>query len=325
MQPCGDGPKTAKVRAILSWQTPPPTTNPNYVPAWGNQSDALVQIPAGPAFVSGTPDIAIIGGIGVAQIDTVSTGMTKPGAVFALTGSYADPWDNTRQCPFGGRIVIQGLPTVGSKYRVKVQKAGSPLPVVLTEAITTTDWLGNPTTRNPDGSGFFTYLDNTQNIDDILAYWDSSGDDQWWVWLELANSSDAVLSQTAFYLIQLDNTAPVATIHIDSGGDCKQFGTSTEIDGHFVAQDLHFGVFSLQTLPSTMIPPPNAPSTATPSTSETAPDPGDAWTLSTTSPNKMGPCGYVVQLQVWDNSIVGSGPGGHNYNHAEVGFCLTAK
>jgi len=38
----------------------------------------------------------------------------------------------------------------------------------------------------------------------------------------------------------------------------------------------------------------------------------------------MSPCGYVVQLQVWDNSIVGSGPGGHNFNHAEVGFCLTA-
>lgn len=323
MQPCAMGAKTANVRAILSWQTSPPPTDPGYIPTWGNSLDTLVQIPPGEPFVSGTPDIAIIGGVGVAQIDTAVSGMTKPGAVFALTGTYADPWDNTRQCPFGGQIVIQGLPTVGSKYRVKIQKVGAPLPVVLTDPIVTTDWMGNPTTRFPDGSGFFTYLDTTQNIDNVLAYWYSSGDDQWYVWLELADTSDIVLGQTAQYLIQLDNTAPTASIHIDSGGDCKQFDAGP-IDGHFVAQDIHFGIFSLQTLPSTMIPAPNAPTTATPSTSQTAASPGDSWHLSMTTPNVMVPCGYVVQLQVWDNSIVGSGPGGHNYNHAEVGFCLKA-
>ncbi len=324
MRACESGPKTANVRAILSWQIAPPTTDPNYVPVWGNQDDALVQVPAGPPFVPGTPDIAIIGGVGVAQIDTVFTGMTNPGALFALTGTPADPWDNTRQCPFGGQIVIQGLPSIGNKYRVKVQKVGSPLPVVLTDPIVTTDWMGNPSVQHPDGSGFFTYLDTSQNIDNVLAYWYSSGDDPWYVWLELADSSDTVLNQTIQYRIQLDNTAPTAEIHIDSGGDCKQFGTGTEIDGHFVATDLHFGAFSLQTLPSTMVPPPNEPATATPFTSPTAPPPGDTWKLKTTTPNSMAPCGYVVQLQVWDNSIVGSGPGGHNWNHAEVGFCLTA-
>ncbi|MEC4682202.1 MAG: hypothetical protein VST70_00760 [Nitrospirota bacterium] len=323
MQPCAMGAKTANVRAILSWQTSPPPTDPNYVPAWGNPLNALIQIPSGTPFVTDTPDIAIIGGIGVAQIDTTISGMTNPGAVFALTGTVADPWNSTRQCPFGGQIVIQGLPTVGRKYRVKVQKVGSPLPVVLTDSITTTDWMGNPTTRHPDSSGFFTYLDITQNIDNILAYWYSSGDDQWYVWLELADMSDNVLSQTTLYLIQLDNTAPTASIHIDSGGDCKQFDAGP-INGHFVAQDIHFGVFSLQTLPSTMTPSPNPPTTATPPTSQTAASPGDGWQLSTTTPNAMAPCGYVVQLQVWDNSIVGSGPGGHNYNHAEVGFCLKA-
>lgn len=324
MQPCEDGVKTANLRGILSWQIPPDSTNPDYEPVWGNQIDVLVQVPAGTPFVVGTPDIAIIGGVGVAQIDTVISGMTKPSAVFALNGTYADPWDNTRQCPFGGQIVIQGLPSVGSRYRVKVQKVGSPLPVVLTDPIITTDWLGNPTTRVPDGSGFFNYLDTTQNIDNVLAYWNSSGDDPWYVWLELADSSDSVKSQTSQYLIQLDNTMPVAEIHIDSGGDCKQF-SGPEINGHFVATDLHFGVFSLQTLPSTMVPPPNEPATTTPSTSPTAPPPGDTWTLSTTTPTEMAPCGYTVQLQVWDNSIVDSIPGGHNYNHAEVGFCLTTS
>ena len=318
-KPCTSGPQIVKVRAILSWQTAPPATDPNYVPVWGNQSDALVQIPAGAPYVTGTANISIIGGIGVDQIDTVFTGMTNPFAVFALTGTNADPWIASRQCPFGGQIVIQGLPSVGNRYRVWVQKVGSPLPVALTDAIITTDMYGTPTSRTPDGSGFFPYLDNSQNIDDILAYWYSSGDDQWYVWLEIADGSDTVLGSTPHYLIQLDNTAPSVDIHIDSAGDCKQFTPGTTITGHFFAQDLHFGVFGLSTLPTSLSP--NEPTTTTPSTSQTGPWPGDVWQLNTTG---MTTCGYVVELDVWDNSIVGSGPGGHNFNTKQVGFCLVS-
>ena len=36
----------------------------------------------------------------------------------------------------------------------------------------------------------------------------------------------------------------------------------------------------------------------------------------------MVPCGYVVQLWVYDNAIVGSIPGSHNSAYADVGFCL---
>jgi hypothetical protein len=39
----------------------------------------------------------------------------------------------------------------------------------------------------------------------------------------------------------------------------------------------------------------------------------------------MIPCGYVVQLWVYDNTIVGSGPGSHNAASADVGFCLIDK
>ncbi len=35
-------------------------------------------------------------------------------------------------------------------------------------------------------------------------------------------------------------------------------------------------------------------------------------------------CGYAGDLEVWDNSIVGSGPGGHNGNSMQVGFCLVS-
>jgi hypothetical protein len=178
---------------------------------------------------------------------------------------------------------------------------------------------GNPSTQNPLPGGFFNYLDNSQNIDDILAYWDSAGDDQWYVWLEIATSSDVVTGSTLPYLIQFDNTAPTAVINIDSGGDCKQFTPGTTIDGHFVAQDLHFGAFSMATLPTSMSP--NEPTTTTPSTSQTAAFPGDPWQLNTTG---MSTCGYVVEVDVSDNSIVNSSPGNHNYNSDQVGFCLVS-
>jgi hypothetical protein len=327
MQPCADGPQTATIRAILSWETAPPPTNPNYVPAWGNSLDALAQIPAGQPFVSGTPDISIIGGIGVAWIDTTGAtanpGMTRPNALFAFDGSAADPWIASRQCPFGGQIIVQGQPTLGSTYSVWVQKKGAPSSIQLTEPVLVTDTSGNSSLHHPDPSGFFKYLPPSQNQDNILAYWDSSDDDLYYVWLEIANSSYIVSGSTPLYLIQLDNTLPAAAIHIDNGGDCKQFDLDSTINGHFVATDLHFGAFSLWTTPTSLMPPPNEPVTATPSTSPTAPAPGNPWSLNTGEPpTDMIPCGYVVELEVWDNAIVNSVPGEHNGNSADVGFCL---
>ncbi|MGH6794386.1 MAG: hypothetical protein ACREDD_04695 [Methylocella sp.] len=342
-QPCDLGPKTARVRAVLSWDIPPSTTDPYAPVTWGNSDETLILLDPGQPSVAGTADIAIIGGIGVAQIDTTgatsSPGTTLPGAVFALIGTYADPWLATRQCPFGARIVIQGLPSVGFKYRVKVQKVGSPLPVVLTDPITITDGLGHSSSYAPVG-GFFTYLATSQNIDNNLAYWDSSGDDQWYVWLELADMSDNVLSTTSQYLIQLDNTPPLPPpnipltmdIHITAGagatgsGDCEDTPAGTLISGTFIADDLHFGAWSLSTEPNTLSTPSNQPTTV-PVLANTDPAPapsGHAWSLDTGKPIAMKPCGYVVRLDVSDRSILNSSPGNHNTNNIEVGFCLRA-
>ena len=321
-QPCAAGPKLAVVRAILSWETAPPPANPNYVPVWGNRVDAEIQIPAGDPFVIGTPNIAIIGGIGVASIDTNSAtahpGMTLPNAVFALTGTPADPWIHTRSCAFGGRVVIQGLPSPGSKYRVRVREAGAAAASTLVTPIAVTNGLGQTSTSYPDASGFFTYLNATQNIDNNLAYWDSSGDSAYDVWLEIADNSDTVLGSTPLYRIQLDNTAPYVDIHIDSGGDCKQFSLKTvpSITGKFTATDTHFGAFSLDTTPVSINP--NQPTTSAVATS---PATDAAWTLSTAG---MQPCGYVIELWAYDNTIVHSSPGNHNGNRADVGFCLIA-
>jgi hypothetical protein len=321
-QPCSAGPQTATVRAILSWDVAPPSTNPNYVPVWGNQLDALVQIPAGDAFVVGTANIAIIGGIGVADIDTTgataSPGMTQPFALFSAGGQPADPVLGSRQCPFGGQITIQGVPSPGYSYRVMVQQVGTSTPIPVTTPFSITNSFGVPSTVTPSADGFCQYVSSAQNLDNTLAYWESSGDALYYVWLEIADSSYTVLGSTPPYLIQLDNTAPAAVIHIDNGGDCKQFPVGgAPIQGHFVATDLNFGSFSLDTTPVTQNP--NEPTTATPTYQATAPLPGDAWSLDLTG---MPACGYVVQLWVYDRSIVGSVPYQHNSNYSDVGFCL---
>ena len=321
---CTDGAQTVEVRAILSWQTAPPPSNPSYVPVWGNRVNARVQIPAGVA--QGLPDIAIIGGIGVAHIATSGSGfeagMTLPGALFALQGSPADPYDLSRQCAFGGEIVVQGAPFVGLKYRVMIQDltTGSPAASPLTTPFTATDLFGDSFPQSPDASGYFNYLPNTQNIDDILAVWYSTGNDLYQIWLETLDPATGATTVGAVRQVQLCNLAPSAAIHIDSGGDCKQFDQgSGPIEGHFAATEAGLGTtaqighYGLGTLPGG-----NPPSPAGGSL-DTGPAPGQPWALSLAG---MAPCGYVVQLDVWDNTIVDSEPNVWNGNSAAVGFCI---
>ncbi len=99
------------------------------------------------------------------------------------------------------------------------------------------------------------------------------------------------------------------------------------MDGKFVADDLHFGGWSLATLPSTALGvPSNQPSASGLANTDPAPAPaGHDWELNTGSPNKMPPCGYVIRLEVSDRTIMHSLPGHHNWKPAEVGFCLREK
>jgi hypothetical protein len=105
------------------------------------------------------------------------------------------------------------------------------------------------------------------------------------------------------------------------GGECDEYTPGVTITGKFVARDLHFGHFALSTLPNTITTPSNQPSTATATNTETSLS-GDTWSLNTASPINMRPCGYVIHLDVWDNTIVSSVPGSHNGNSYDAGFCL---
>ena len=309
-------PKIARVRAVLSWNVAPSTTNPDALAYWGNRIDAHVQILPGVIIDPGNPQpiMGVLGGIPISKIDPI-TGMTTPDAFFALNGLEPDP-GLQRPCPFGARVVLQGPSFVGYKYRVRVHKVGDPGPPMdVTTTMRLVDVTGTIfTTQVADSTThFFNYVSPQFNIDNDLAWWDTTGDDTWDMTLELANAANVVLGSVT-HRIQLDNTAPIVEIHIDSGGDCKTYTENTTLDGHFVARDVNFGSFSLGTSP---FPGPVVPSSGT---VQTAPSPGNTWSLNTTG---MQPCGYVISVVAADRAIVNSAAVGH-YSSASAGFCVIA-
>ena len=312
-------PRIARLRAVLSWSTPPSTTDPDALTTWGNLVDTHVLVRPGAGAIG--PGLAIIGGIGVADIAVFGNGMTKPNAVFALYGTPADPFVPARLCPFGGLITIQGAPPVlGSsivKYRVMAQNiTQGTSPVKQDSKIWVVNNGGVGSLHAPDADGFFPYLADSQNIDDLLAYWSSAGDDLWGVWLEFRDAANGSQGASAVHLIQLDNTGPTTEIHINSGGDCKDFTKGITIAGEFTATDIHFGHYGISVVPLSM-----SPNATTPSSGIAAVT-GAAWTLDTTG---MTPCGYVIELRAYDRTIRGSQPGSWNGGYDDVGFCLRAK
>jgi hypothetical protein len=333
-RPC-DTPKIGRVRAVLSWQSAPSTTDPDLLGYWGNRLDTHVQIRPGQPITGPTAVIRSLGGIPIENIDTTGDGMTQMfGAVpakFWYNDALADPWGLNRDCPFGGTVLVHGMWFVGHKYRIRARKVFDPgVVVTLTTSFDVTKWTPGSTTQNPDsanaadpGYGFFNYLDPLLYLENnLLGVWPTSGDEQWEVSLDIANGAYAILGSTPWYRVLLDNTAPAVDLHIDNGGDCKGFAKGDTLNGHFVARDIHFGAFSLSTHPNTVAIPSNQPTTPTLYTNQTALAPGDGWSLDLGNPVKMKPCGYVVRVDVWDRTIVGSQSGGHNYDYTETGFYI---
>ncbi|HEX7976155.1 MAG TPA: hypothetical protein VF498_17230 [Anaerolineales bacterium] len=316
-------PRIARVRAVLSWNVAPSTTDPDALPYWGNRLDAHVQIRPGETGGTG-PRIAAIGGIGLASIDVFGTGMTEPGAKFAYYSfANADPWDSSRMCPFGGTVTIQGVRISGYKYRLWVQKSDGTNNHYLDDPVWVTDAWGNSYNHFQDHDGIFRYLEPEFNMASYLSNaWAPGGDSLWQVRLELFDGAENFVGVTPWYNVQMDNTYPTIDLNI-TGGVCDEYTPGTTINGTFVAGDLHFGIWTLSTLPNTASTPSNQP-VAVPLISNTSPTPalGSGWTLSTTTPVKMRPCGYVIHLEVYDNSIVNSVPGQHNARTTDAGFCL---
>jgi len=320
-QPCKKGPKVVRIRAILSWNSAVPCSDPNKVPTWGNREETLINI--APAAGAPAGKIAILGGIPVSFINN-STGLTTPDAVFATNNLPPDNPDGDlatadgRPCPFARRVTVQGAPLLGHSYKVEVTPAGGGAPTaVVTKLVltrqdgTTFEHSANPATLR------FDYVDFTQNINSLLAQWDSTGDDKWIVKLSTFDSGGFFVGQDT-HVIQLDNTGPQASIEITSGtGDCGKFTIGQVLSGNFVARDEYLSHYSLGVEPAVN---PAGVGVPVPSSGliNTAIAPGDTWSLDTTG---MRSCGYVIRVVASDRAIVDSQSVGHHAGDSS-GFCL---
>ena len=327
-----DKPKISRVRAVLSWNTPPSTSDPDDLKYWGNRLDAHVQIQPGEIDDGETAKISILGGVPLKEINTATNGRTISSALMVPWGTPADagPWAGAgRECPFGGQVTIFGPSRVGRKYRISVRPPGTSDIIIVSNRIRVVDEDGYAAWHYADpATGFFDYLSDANNQMNLLGSWDTGDNNGLWrIRLEMgevgSGGTVTVIDTSPWYRIRLDNTKPDASIDID-GGACDQYVPGTPINGTFVARDAHFGHFKLDTLPLSMSPPrPNKMVLGNPVGHEgNDPTPGgtqDQWQLDT---NGMTPCGYVVRLRVWDRTIIGSRPGKHNRATDDKGFCL---
>jgi hypothetical protein len=326
-QPCEDGPRTALVRAVLSWATPPSTTNPFAVPVWGGHAQTRILLPPGEPIAGGGPLLESIGSMARLKIDDL-TGLATGQSVVGF-GAFESPFGGSVN--FAGYVInpatdLPGGP--GYQYRLLTSSDGVTYTPVTTPFTATTMQLPSGIQTNvpqtPDPNGWVPYLANLSSgppyltvVGNTLGYWQSAGDGRAWIKMEARDGLHNPLGSTPPKLIQLDNTAPKSTISITSGGgSCGDFKVGDTIAGSYSSSDnealAHPGVgFSVE---------PGIGGGAfgsTPSLTTLTFQEG-TWELDTEG---MSPCGYVVRLDGYDRTIVNSGFVGWD-GPAFTGFCL---
>ena len=282
----------------------------------GHREETLIHRAVGP---SAGGQIAILGGIPVAHIGNTS-GLTTATAVFATNNLPPDSLGGP--CPFAGGVTVQGAPLLGYSYLVEVTPVdslgnpiGAPAPVVTNLVLTRFDGTTHVHTANAV-THRFTYLDFTQNVNTVLAQWDTAGDDKWQVKLSTFDGGGTLVGIDT-HLVRLDNTAPEVAITITTGaGDCGKFDTGLVLP----APSSPTTTTSAATAwVSSRVNPPASVYRFPARASPTPPAPGDAWSLDTTG---MKPCpGYLIRVVATDRAIVNSQAVGHHVSDS-AGFCL---
>jgi hypothetical protein len=344
-KPCKEGPRLMRIRAILSWQQPPPCSNPNFIPVWGNREETIIHIKPGRRIEPGdkVPLLTAVGDIIVSKID--NTGLAQDAVAIHTGVAYDD-------APFGGRITLAGKIVNGassSKYRIMRKTHGAPdsAYVPLTNeptgiGITVNTWdpvagfVQTNLTIHADANGYYNYEDYASNHfveSNILSVWfsNSAEDNQAFdLRLDLkvdANPANDVHSNVVTVLV--DNTGPVADLKLDLGvgGECADFNIGAVVTGKYTATDLHFGGFSFVIRPpgpshgNRPVPPAGSRGLIAAPGLSLIPDPGiTSGTFSLQTAN-MDPCGYSLTIVVSDRTNVNSGQGSHS-NEDSVGFCL---
>jgi len=320
---CDDGPVTAQIRAVLSWGAPPSTTDPFAVPVWGGHAETRILIPPGEPLTGGGPLLESIGSMALVNIDNL-TGLATGSSVVGFS-AFESPFGG--QLNFAGYVVnpstdLPGGP--GYQYRLLTSPDGINYTPVTAQFTVTTMELPSGTqtnvTQTPDSSGWVPYLANLSSgppfltvVGNILGYWQSAGNAQVWITMEARDGLMNPLGATVPKLVQLDNTAPVSSVSITSGGgSCGDFKVGDTIAGDYASTDNE----ALASV-GLSLEPTGGLFTLTPVISTLTTQSG-TWSLDTTG---LSPCGYVVRLDGYDRTIVNSGWVGWD-GPAFTGFCL---
>lgn len=324
--PCTDGPLIVPIRAVLSWGVPPSTVNPYAVPVWGGHLTGDVLIPPGqPISGEGGPDLESIGSMPIGLINQ-ATGLATGQSIVGFIANA---------CPFGGSVAFSGhvvnssggIGGTGLSYRILISQDGGATytPMTTTFSVETNDWLTSVQTsvlQTPDPSGWYQCRENyaaaIDVVGNVLGYWDTAGNGQLWVAMEVMQGMTPLGPATPVWtMIQLDNTAPSPVdVKITSGGgSCGDFHPGDTITGSYSASDNEDldGVTIYVEMPM-----PGATLTQTLLTSSLTSESG-TWSLQTLTTTE--PCGYTITAEAVDNTIVDSGTiGWPGYGY--TGFCL---
>jgi hypothetical protein len=338
-QPCGDGAKTAKVRAVLSWAVPPSSTDPYAPVTWGNSEETTILVPAGITTTGMVPFLSRVGDIAESSID--GSGFIQN--AYALeTGAYFN------NAPFGGRVTIAGFisnPVPGLNYRVVKKPHGAPdtayvaisnEPIGLTLTIDQFSggvWTQSSQTFHDLGGGYYPYENYTNHLVEanIMQVWytgDADSGNAFDLRIDLSTDGNPAHDvHSNVVTVMVNNTPPVAFVDIDLGGGgspCGDFSPGDPITGNFTATSQYFGSFSFVILP----PGPANGVLPTPASGQSTflggaiADPGETGTYSINTTG-MDVCGYSLTIGVWDRTNVNSGAT-NLYAQWSAGFCLQA-
>ncbi|HEX5152128.1 MAG TPA: hypothetical protein VFW07_11825 [Parafilimonas sp.] len=230
---CAD-PEVVKIRAVLSWNIAPSSTDADKLEYWGNRIDAYIQIKPGVGTGELKPVINILGGIPVDKISDIN-GLTIPGAKFALNQLAVNDYS-----PFGGVIVVQGPSFIGHRYRIKITNMSTLASYYIGNDFTVVGWLPVPpyvqyTTVHADPFTFYyNYQPFEKNTDNVLARWSPGTNDL----LKLEMDIEGV-GNIFTKFIQMDNASPVINLTIDDSGDCTHYKMGDIITGSYSIYDAH--------------------------------------------------------------------------------------
>lgn len=312
-------PVLRRVRAVLSWNTPPSTTDPDAVPVWGNRIDRSVQIEPGPVY-DGTARFTIVGGVAAADVDLV-TGLTVPGAVLGVATPLPD------HCPFTGDVVLHGPldpALAGHQYRVRATDVDSGATRLLTDPFHVVTSGGTSVLVTPAPDGWVAWPTWTGNTTGVLGHLAPGGNDRWDFTLELdvplnvVDTARVRMDSIVRGVAELTDTVNAGDLELQTAGQCKV--PHGPVNGTFVARDRHFRNWSISVIGGPGGPIPPIPLTVGIGAGTETPFAGTPFTLDFGDP-MIAPCGYVVRLTIQDRAIVDSVTLGH-HTTVDRGLCL---